>query len=157
MVTELMNDKNGDHLKPVGGFAEVIGVSIPDLSLPDESDVFEKPSWDAKVYVYFRHNERLIESLTKVIDTKLKGRRPHSNVGKDIEGNQLLLIQFWVSDDEVAKQALVTTFAEAVSASVSEVSQVLNVMVDVGYVGDEMMRQASLRVLDDLPSDNDAQ
>jgi len=130
-----MNDRP-DRLRPVGGFAEVVGGLIPDLSLDPENDLSAKPMWQATIYVKFSHSERLVSNLNKTIQDKLKGRLPMSFVASD-PGGHYLMAHFLVEDDSELSKALVYGFADGIRDAIREASPVSDIRADIEFVGDD--------------------
>lgn len=131
-----MSDKP-DYLKPIGGFVEVVGHLIPDLSLPPEEDLSTNPTWQATVYVKFRDNERLVEGLNRMIEEKLKGRLPSSSVGKDIDDQHYLLAHFLIEGNDSSSEDLVDMFTDGIHDAISEASLVYDSVTDIDFVGEE--------------------
>ena len=117
---------NGNKLRAVGGFADIVNADLPNLRLEGDERLDIKPRFDATIYIRFKGEDKLVESLLSKIITKLDGRMPDASIEKDGEGGHFLLVMFQVVDSEQASRDLVDDFARRLVDGIQDVSELID-------------------------------
>jgi len=130
-----MEQERPFKLRAVGGFAEVMLPTIPDLRVGPENDMLKVPTWQAHIYIRFEGNNHLIESLAELVPGQLGGRFADVEVLSDHEGLYYLVATFFIEDDTPESLERKNAFKDALVAAIGEVAVVLDVRSGIEYVG----------------------
>lgn len=131
-----------EHLRPVGGYLDVARELLPDLSLAEAVALSNSPKWDASIHIRYKGDEAKLTKLIPIVEQKLRGRLPTSS-----SGNELLIVDFLVENDDDTSIELVDDFSKKLIDSLDGVVDVTEVTRAITSTGDETV-EAALRLVD---------